>query len=213
MTSMLHHILLSSACLLIGCSVAIQKTNTDPILKHAGMETTRSSTELIPFIPDYHVILDTAFGDLNMDGITDVLLALEIEPTNDSDEINDSEEPRPLKILLRNESGELTEAKHNDRVILCAGCGGVMGDPFLGLEIMDGKFTAYHYGGSAWRWSQDIVFAYDKARNDWFLDAIHAVSFHVMNEDSTMQDMSKERDELGTVPFESYDHDQEYKQE
>ncbi len=84
-----------------------------------------------------------------------------------------------------------------------------MGDPFMGIEIQDNGFTVFHYGGSAWRWSQDITFKYHSDEDVWLLERINAVSFHAADPDSTHEDLSKTRADLGDVLFEEYDFESE----
>lgn len=43
---------------------------------------------------------------------------------------------------------------------MCRGCGGMYGDPWNGMSIGKGVLTVTHYGGSAWRWTDQQKFRF-----------------------------------------------------
>jgi hypothetical protein len=81
-------------------------------------------------------------------------------------------------ILVRHPGGALKEVKRNDRVVYCSTCGGMMGDPFQGVQAGPKTFTVSHYGGSGWRWSVDYTFKYSRRDNTWQLVRVAESSFH-----------------------------------
>ncbi|MGH8500377.1 MAG: hypothetical protein ACRERV_16445, partial [Methylococcales bacterium] len=81
-------------------------------------------------------------ADLNGDGREDFIMVL--EPLR-SDPTVLNEARRPLLILVRESDDRLKLAKRNDRIVYCAACGGVMGDPFLGVEVGLKTFEVSHY--------------------------------------------------------------------
>ncbi|HYF81528.1 MAG TPA: hypothetical protein VEB00_00665 [Clostridia bacterium] len=135
-------------------------------------------SDISSFIPEGWHILNgygesKVEGDLNKDGISDVAVVVE--------GISTSEEaaPRMLIIALGNEDKSYSLSIKAEKTILRADEGGVMGDPFMGLEIDRGSLLINHYGGSAWRWSNTYRFRFQDdgwyligATKDWF----HAVS-------------------------------------
>jgi hypothetical protein len=162
--------------------------------------------ELLPFVPKGYQVLDFAVGDLDRDGRADAVLVLK-KP--DENEPKDGEDvPRPLLLLVRQADGRLKQARRNDRLVYCATCGGMMGDPYQGIEVAPGRFTVTHYGGSAWRWSAVYSFAYDAAKKDWFLDREESGSFHA-SDPAEGTNLTITRTELGDVPIGSFDSDRD----
>jgi hypothetical protein len=110
-----------------------------------------------PFIPkDYDTLYEgVAKGDLNKDGIEDVVLALyhKIENEDLKDIDVDSIPPRKLIVLFGNQKKGFVKSIESSATLLCKYCGGVYGNPFEGIEVNKNVLTIYHYGGSAWRWS------------------------------------------------------------
>jgi hypothetical protein len=58
---------------------------------------------------------------------------------------------RPLLLFVDGASGTYPLTARTDNAVYCVDCGGIMGDPFMGLAIKKGYFTVEHYGGSAQR--------------------------------------------------------------
>ncbi len=88
-------------------------------------------SEVQPFIEQGTTALAIEHADLNRDNREDVLLVLEPE---------DSDEPRPLLLLVRDAKGALKLAKRAAKAVLCRECGG-MGDPFQSVTVQKGRFT------------------------------------------------------------------------
>ncbi len=149
------------------------------------------------FVPEGMEILDFREGDLNLDGYNDVVLVLRDEQEESEDF---SERARPVKLLIANKKGFLTEVASNNNIVLCAGCGGMF-DPYEGIAIKDGYFSLEHYGGSGWRWTRIITFKY---QNDgWVLHKDGGVSYHASNPDD-VEETVLTKDDFGTVLFEDY---------
>lgn len=152
------------------------------------------------FVPKGQRIMDWEYGDLNRDAKTqDVLLV-----THDAmAEAKDEEGRRTVHILTRGENGQLEPRGSNAHAVLCAGCGGVMGDPYSGIAIKNGYFSLEHYGGSNWRWTQIITFKYDEAKKDWLLHKKGGVSYHTSNPNEIEETVQTSKD-FGTVRFADY---------
>ncbi len=132
--------------------------------------------EVTPFIDKGSKAIALESADLNGDGTKDYILVLQKEVPESQEA--DSDEARPLVILIRDGKNKLTEAKRNDRIVLCPLCGGVFGDPFAGITVGRNTFTVNHYGGSAWRWTADYKFNYSRIDKTWQLVRIEKTSYH-----------------------------------
>jgi hypothetical protein len=137
----------------------------------------RIPDELAAFVLPETRALCAADADLNGDGLRDYVLVLEKVSERAYDPGKEHGE-RPLLVLVREPGGALRVASRNDRVVYCAACGGVFGDPFEGVEARAGTFTVYHYGGSAWRWRADYTFRYVPAAGTWRLWKVIELSYH-----------------------------------
>lgn len=163
-----------------------------------------SINDLTSFIPEGYSILDTAMGDLNFDELTDCILVLRRDGEDTLSDVIEHPEKRPLLILLRNDRLELELTRRNDNTVYCVDCGGMMGDPYMGITIKDGYFSVEHYGGSAWRWTRIITYRYSKEEKDWFLHKDGSESFHAAEPDDVESDIKTVKD-FGRVKFTDFD--------
>lgn len=138
-------------------------------------------------------ILESTSGDLRGDGSKGYVVVTDLGGTASRD----------VKILVPDASGNIREASSNARLVPCATCGGVAGDPYGFTRIERGGFTVAIGGGSRERWSDENTFTYVPARSDWFVS-------HVLRR---VQDLDtgqhKEIDlrarDLGDVAFSDFD--------
>src|ERR1700748_1748297 len=100
------------------------------------------------FIPPNFTLLDSASGDINLDGVNDLVLIL-----RDTVEKMNPDANRPLLLLQGNSNGLYKLVGRNDNVVLCKNCGGIHGDPYEGITIKKGYFSIEHMGGTSWRWT------------------------------------------------------------
>lgn len=162
--------------------------------------------ELKPFIPKGYTFLYAQNGDLNLDGIPDVLLVTEFNNqivVNDSTEAEIDQGTRPLLILLRDSSNQLNLVKRNDNTVLCKECGGVWGDPFQSIAVKNGYFSIEHYGGSSWRWTSVITYKYNKQKGEWFLHKVGSESYSIFDPDKVETEIKTVND-FGVIKFEDY---------
>lgn len=150
------------------------------------------------FIPKGYTLLDSASGDLNKDGIKDVVLILK----NHLEDIK-SDTTRPLLILHGTKSGNYILATKNEHAVLCFGCGGVFGDPYSNLVIINNYFSIEHYGGSSWRWTRIITFKYDLKTKQYVLHRDAGISYHTSDPDKTTDIITGKKD-YGKLPFVKY---------
>jgi hypothetical protein len=162
------------------------------------------SGEILQFVPKDYAVLDTASGDLNLDNIKDLILVLKRNGEDTLSDVVDNPEKRPLLILLGDINHKLTLAKKNDNTVYCIDCGGMMGDPYMGITIKNGYFSVEHYGGSGWRWSRIITYKYSKQENEWFLHKDGSESFNVCEPEKVESTIRTAKD-FGKVRFEEFD--------
>ncbi len=134
--------------------------------------------EVKPFVEQGSKAIALESADLNGDGLKDYILVLERENPSEKDESGYPINQRPLLILVRDKGKKLTAAKHNEKIVYCSECGGMMGDPFQGVTVGKNTFTINHYGGSAWRWSTSYKFNYSRIDKTWQLVRIQYETFN-----------------------------------
>ena len=144
-------------------------------------------------------------ADLDKDGKPDYLLVLQKDRKPGAEEYEMEETQRPLLVLVDGEGGKLREAARNERVVLCSNCGGVMGDPFVGIEAQAGAFTVMHYGGSSWRWSSNVKFGYSRKDRAWQLVRVEESNFHTANPDKEKVEVATPPKDFGKIDFRDFD--------
>lgn len=149
------------------------------------------------FIPKGYELLDYETGDLNGDGRSDVVLVLK-HVNEDSMDMDEPDNARPLMLLTRQANNKLTLAARNDELVMCKQCGGIFGDPYEGLTVGKNMLTINFYGGSAWRWSVEYQFKYDAVAKNWMLEKETNSYYHNADPDKMKTTVYK-RDELGKV--------------
>ena len=152
-------------------------------------------------VPAGYTVMAVKNGDLNLDGRLDALVVLEKKGLKDFEEAK-----RPLLIFTRGRDKVLRFVARNDSVVLCKACGGVFGDPYVGVAIKDGFFTVEHYGGSNWRWTLFVTFRFDAKRGRWYLWKQGGDSFHTSDPNRVETRVRSQKD-FGLVTFEAYDPD------
>lgn len=157
------------------------------------------------FIPKGFTLLDSAYGDLNKDAYKDMVLILR----NDAEQ-NNADTTRPLLLLAGTANGLYNLMERNDHVVLCAGCGGVMGDPYQGITIKGGYFSIEHYGGSSWRWTRIITFKYDSTTKKFKLHRDAGVSFHASEPDKQKETVHNKKD-FGKLFFSQFNQNDIWK--
>jgi len=94
---------------------------------------------------DFEILTENV-GDLDGDGIDEKVIIYE---TKESTEYGNVREIYIYKKVNRNWS----KWHSSDNAILRDGDGGMMGDPFQDIEIVDGILNISFFGGSSWKWS------------------------------------------------------------
>lgn len=111
-------------------------------------KTIANELEIQSNLPKGYEMIGSTYGDLNKDEMMD--LALIVADTRETVEFDS---PVYLGIFFKNSKGTYDLNIVSTTAILCMKCGGVMGNPFAGIEITPkGILQIHHYGGSVERW-------------------------------------------------------------
>ncbi|MBU3189411.1 hypothetical protein K9O30_09895 [Clostridium bowmanii] len=153
---------------------ALQKNDSgedNPKDKAEGVKvaTPNVQADINSFIPKGWHILEKVMGqpekvegDLNKDGINDVVIV--IEGTN---KMEGEAAPRSLMILLGNKEKSYSTSVIAEKAVLLSNEGGVWGDPYESIVIDRGSILLNFYGGSNYRWFSSYRFRFQN--NGWFL--------------------------------------------
>lgn len=156
--------------------------------------------DLAAFVPTGSKLLDSTQGDLTGNGGMGVLLV--IDPIATGDEKLGEGKPRIVVLLTQDTSGALQKIAENSRIVPCARCGGLAGDPYAYARIDKGQFTLSISGGSRERWGDDFTFRYSATGNTWLLDkVVRQVVDTATDEEKTLNLGSKD---FGEVSFEEF---------
>jgi hypothetical protein len=175
----------------------------------AEAQTTRHDDVSIPAAARPFVAGETrpiAFetADLDRDGRPDALLVLEATTRQPDDEESDGF-TRTLVVLLGQPDGTYREAARNAKVAYCTGCGGVMGDPFEGVEVKPGSFTVSNAGGSNRRWTHAYTFNYSRRDRTWQLVRVTSHAFHTSQPDLEEVKVSTPPKDFGKIAIADFD--------
>ena len=154
--------------------------------------------------PNSYEILDFVSGDLNRDEFNDLLIAYRKKEEVEISENTGEDVSRPLLIYLGNIDGFYYLTARCNKAVLCSSCGGMWGDPFVGLVIKNGYFTIEHYGGSAWRWSRYITFKYSETDSNWYLHKDGGDFYHALDSENVETEIKTVKD-FGIIKFENFE--------
>ncbi|WP_336513826.1 hypothetical protein [Pollutibacter soli] len=113
----------------------------------------------IPLPTEYSVV-DTVSGDLDKDGIKELVVAYNTDKTSE-----DSEGVIRDLIIYKKEKDKWISWKQSLQALLGSRDGGMMGDPYEMMEIKNGILMISHAGGSSWKWGHTDKYRF---QNDEF---------------------------------------------
>lgn len=193
-------------------NASTESSTTEAVEVHAaeGAGSHRATTkvekmdELNQFVEPNTKVLFSQSGDLNADGVQDAVLIL--DHVGVDDELLGEGAFRSTVLLVRDVAGKLRKARQNNKIVPCARCGGVAGDPFGYVRVEKGVLTVFNEGGSREHWSAEYTFQYSAGAEDWMLEKITRNAIDTM----TMQDKSitLSQKEFGVIGFEEFDPSQ-----
>lgn len=154
--------------------------------------------DIASLIPAGAEVLAESRGDINADGVPDVVLALEQVPA----EGGVSEPVRSLLLLVGSADGGLRSVARNDRIIPCATCGGSLGEPSIHLIAGDGAFTLVTEGGTGALWSNEYTFKHE-GDSRWMLESIVETTHSRTGSENTRRALTP--DEFGRLEFTAFD--------
>ena len=102
-------------------------------------------------------IIAEKIGDLDKDGIDEKVIVYE---TNEPTEYGNIREI----CILKKVDGKWKDWKNSKSAVLKSGEGGMMGDPFEGIEIQNGILSINFFGGSSWKWSYTDKYRFQNNR-------------------------------------------------
>jgi hypothetical protein len=155
-------------------------------------------------LPAGYVVLAAERGDLNRDAFPDWVVVLNKPNEKQTSDVIEHPTKRPLLLFVGGAGGTYTSASRSDNAVYCVDCGGMMGDPFVGLAIKKGYFTVEHYGGSAQRWTRYITFRYDAATRTWLLHRDGSERFHALDPEHATTTATTAKN-FGRVPLAKFD--------
>lgn len=127
--------------------------------------------ELSPFVPAQSHVVTYKAADLNGDGLSDYVLISESDQAT-------SKGQRTLHLILRQSDKTLKVVKENKKIVLCATCGGAVGDPLELLTVKSRLLMVRHQGGDDTRWVNNVAFNYSSGDNTWLVARIDAATWN-----------------------------------
>lgn len=113
-------------------------------------------------IPENYVLIDSISGDLDNDGISELVVAYNTKPQLDYHENIQRE-----LIIYKLKNSEWVVWKSSLQALYGSTEGGMMGDPFGEIKIENGILTITHQGGSSWKWY--VIDKYRYQNEDFYL--------------------------------------------
>ena len=106
-------------------------------------------------VPNGFKIIEDKMGDLDRDGISERIIVYNTNDTTEDGIV------RELQILKKS-NNTWTIWKKSKSAVLKSQEGGMMGDPFEGIEIEKGLLIVSFSGGSSWKWSYHDKYRFQK---------------------------------------------------
>lgn len=112
-------------------------------------------------IPENYSIVDSVSGDLDNDGISELVVAYNTGPDKEFDGV-----PRVL-VIYKLENNQWIEWKKSEQALYGSRDGGMMGVPYGEMHIKNGVLLISHNGGSSWKWAFTDTYRFQN--NEFYL--------------------------------------------
>lgn len=113
-------------------------------------------------LPENYIIIDSVLGDLDNDTIKELVVVFDTKKQDDESE----SVPRELRIYKKI-NGTWVDWKKSEQALLGSRDGGMMGDPYAEIKIINGILQITHQGGSSWKWLDTDKYRFQD--NDFYL--------------------------------------------
>ena len=184
-------------------------SSTKPLTLETNQEgITNLPKNLSKFIPKGYTAINVTSGNLNLDGFSDTILVLK----KNGEESNQNEDLRPVLILIGQSNKSFKLEKRNNVAVFCFACGGIGGDPFVGITVKNGYFSIEHgiHGGQ--HWDDITTFKYDKVKSNWFVykEGYESYRFNDSqdaNAEALVLDVKEQKTtkDFGVITFDDFD--------
>jgi hypothetical protein len=203
-------------------SIQIEESVADSIEKHQTFNDSIDSLDqdLKAFVPKDYSVISIESGNLNLDEYTDAILVLrKTSEASTSKFAENKPDKRPLLILIGQKNGTYKLTYQNNNAVYCIDCGGLFGDPFIGITIKKGYFSIEHGVSGGHHWEHITTFKYNKSKNNWFLYKDHYINYKFNdsadeNAEALVVDYEKLKTvkDFGEISFEKFNiyNDKEY---
>ncbi len=151
----------------------------EPELPATGMQ-------LADFVVEGWEIMDSVELDFNEDGIVDYVGVQEVPLDKERDEWWNELSLRILFAIASDGEGQYRLDFQDANLIRARTEGGMMGDPYDGIEGSGTSFTTYASGGSSDKWSESRTYTY--RAGTWYLTASEDSSGYEWNVDNYQKD-------------------------
>lgn len=163
-------------------------------------EVAHGADNALDAVPKGHRMVDSTAGPLmgpDAHGTILITEALRSFPRDDS-----GYEPRSVVLVAVSAEGQ-TRVGRNDRIVPCATCGGIAGDPYADTVISNGRFTIVIAGGSRERWSAQYTFAYDPDAQRFVLERANRSVVDTLTDAHAQSDQDPQ--DFGVIAFDDFD--------
>jgi len=159
------------------------------LLLIASCKTTRNiENELMNIKENGNEIIAKSEGDLNLDGINDLVIVVE----------NKKENIRIVNVFIKDKNDGIIKKFSNQNIILSKE---VSAYDFDSVTINNGKLFLNYYGGMCRRESQTLIFEYQTKTKELSFYAFKVFTHNVCNE---TKDEQSEETELRGMKFAAY---------
>ncbi len=151
------HTLLILLLFLLNCPQNINQIVSEEL---SAVVDTRWDIPAVESLPQTASVLDVCMGDLGNDGTQDIAVVIQtlIPTVSEPSDYEYESFSRSLFIFTETSTNSFVCTHQNNDIILSSDSGGMLGDPYNGIIITDGKLIVSDYGGSSDRWGNDYVF-------------------------------------------------------